>query len=711
MNRLKVPHAIKPGIFILFFSTEERDNCLLSLYLTFYSFFYHAHKGIKLLKTKIFLITIFLILLTLILASNISAQEEKILKRGFGGVISKEKLLEKIEKGESITGHVIKGYDLSEIIKNTVYEIEINFSIIEGGLNLPTLIKNRITINSSEILPGPHEVAVSASNLFFYKGFNCAGTTISGGVDFSGAIFNGYVDFSETIFNGVTDFSKTYFKESVFFSGAIFNKRARFSYANFNNMADFSFSLPAGLTPPLDYLKKPLTGAVFNEDVTFVGAIFNGVSFRKAAFHEKADISWSIFNGAVFFSNATFNKLAIFKGAEFLNTLVLDSAVFKEAANFRAAKIKRLSYDSAESPVIIEGRFDFRNATITEAHFQDIIFEKDIDFSDVEFGVPLNKESERVHDCFSIVFKFVTFESDAYFIRTNFSGNTALENINFKKRVDFTDADFTNKMVDCKQNFSLSYINFQNLLIKWGQLPDTNFWMGKTKDKIKSFRDIEREKLKEKGEDDKKEERSEEKLQPLSQVLEGFEKIFRSQNQLSDANKSYYHMKNAELREKSIGKAFWQWFPGQIHWSLWWITCGYGTKFWWILGWSIFFNLFFAIIYCIKGHLKKQPHPETKQEFIFKLRFFDFPRHYLTQNSKGNSKGSLEKFINAFIFSFVVLFKIGYRDTTISGRILGIDYKYIVWLGWVVGYYLLAALIVTLFNTMPIINKLLSSVF
>src|SRR5258708_84195 len=48
--------------------------------------------------------------------------------------------------------------------------------------------------------------------------------------------------------------------------------------------------------------------------------------------------------------------------------------------SFRDAKIRRLNFNNTESPMVIEGRCDFRHAQVSDSLFQDTIFEKDIDF-------------------------------------------------------------------------------------------------------------------------------------------------------------------------------------------------------------------------------------------------------------------------------------------------------------------------------------------
>jgi hypothetical protein len=42
---------------------------------------------------------------------------------------------------------------------------------------------------------------------------------------------------------------------------------------------------------------------------------------------------------------------------------------------------------------------------------------------------------------------------------------------------------------------------------------------------------------------------------------------------------------------------------------------------------------------------------------------------------------------------------------------MGIRYGYIVWFEWILGFVLLAAIVETLSNTLPMINRLISGIF
>jgi hypothetical protein len=99
-------------------------------------------------------------------------------------------------------------------------------------------------------------------------------------------------------------------------------------------------------------------------------------------------------------------------------------------------------------------------------------------------------------------------------------------------------------------------------------------------------------------------------------------------------------------------------------------------------------------------------------DFTFKQRFLEFPRKYLTGTPKSwTNNEKVIRFATSVRLSSFILFKFGYRDTTISGKLLRIDYRYIIWTEWLLGFVLLGFLAVTLSNTLPILHKLVSAVF
>lgn len=579
---------------------------------------------------KILLIVIFSIFLIPISKSILSAQNvEK--QRGRKGNICKEQILSKFIKGEFVDDYVLRGNDIIEITKETNHQIQISNSIIEGGLDftkLPTLTLEKIELPTNWI---------EKQKEVFFK-------TKSPILKNIHIVQNRIVIVDSEIRSKDGDFSinaeGAFFYEAIDFDGATFSGGAHFGEATFSDYAD-------------------LCEATFSGEADFSYATFSvHVHFSDTTFNDKAD-----------FVNATFRKLAYFKEAVFHNTLIFRFSKFEEYADFRDSRIRKLDFNNVESPITLEGRIDFRRAIISEAHFEDIIFEKDLDLSDVHFCIPL-ATSENVKNL-AVVFRYVTFESNAYFIRTAFNGNTAFERVNFKKDANFTGANFMHKKNDDKHKFfSLSYISVENLLIKLDQFPNPESWVSASNDRIKSFIDSAKEKKKDEKKSkgiEKAGSREGARLEALSEVLKGLEANFRKHNQLADANSAFYYRKRAELKEPRNKEVSWSSFQKKLEWFFWGIPCGYGTKIWWIIGWSFFFNVVFATIYSVKASLKRESPPKRKTEFIFKQRLFDLPKEYLTLSSSHEIKyKSIRKFINALRFSSVVLFKIGYRDTTVA---------------------------------------------
>lgn len=565
-------------------------------------------------------------------------------KKGIRGPLDKEAIILKVSTGDSIEGYVLKGDDLIDIVRETDYEISIRNAVIEGGLDftrlpgenldqvqLPadwdekesfinvrssylnafTVVKNKLLISHSEIGSDDSGFSVNA--------------------EFS--LFAESLSFEETVFDGHANFLGTVLNQEISFSGSVFREKANFLGAEFFSKAGFP-------------------SAVFGGDAVFMGADFR----------EKAD-----------FFRSEFARFAYFEGARFRGTLDISLSKFKEYADFRNTSVRLLNFNNDASPAVVEGRADFRRAKISEAHFQDIVFEKNADFSEAQFGIPLD-ETDTTED-FKSVFKFVTFESDAYFFKTRFSGYTAIQVVNFNKIANFRDAEFIARE-NIGRQFSFSYLNFDHLLITWKQFPDLKYWQNESE--------------------------TEEKPEPLSEVLKGIEANFRKQNQLDDANKAYYYRKETELKETEDRGFYWglEWFWG--------ISCGYGTDIWRILGWSLLFDFIFTLIYCAGKLEKERQPPVSGPDFEFKQRLFDLPRVFLTA---ANFPRKDIKFVDALRFSTVILFKVGTRHITISGKFIGIPYRYIVRFEWILGFVLLAAIAETLSNTLPMINRLISGIF
>jgi hypothetical protein len=171
-------------------------------------------------------------------------------------------------------------------------------------------------------------------------------------------------------------------------------------------------------------------------------------------------------------------------------------------------------------------------------------------------------------------------------------------------------------------------------------------------------------------------------------------------------------MKIAELKEARMQSNLLRRIWLEIEWIFWGIGFGYGTKLSSTLITFFLTFLFFAIIYYAKGKFKKHLSAGGKEESTFKLKGFVSPKLYLTESpSKKRMDTDLEgmkKFAYAAFLSLAVLFKLQFKQTTISGKLGKIDLKNIVMAEWALGYLLFIALIFTLKNTSPLFSAIMA---
>lgn len=543
------------------------------------------------------------------------------------------------------------------------------------------------------------------------------------------------IDFNNIVIHGISSFQASYFLGDTNFSEANFIKKSDFSLTKFQSEADFyhvtfqsnalfvntKFFGDAEFSKGIFYEHADFSESSFQQVTDFSGTTFRGnVDFSKCCFqsenlfknvifNKEAGFYETTFHGALDFFESIFHELAYFKYSQFYEVIKVKNAKFLGYVDFRNCLIARLDMYSHKSPTIIKNRMDFRNAWIGAAHFQDVVFEDDVDFSGVIFG-----ESNSIHENMkrtqnAVVFRFVTFEGNASFIRSSFSCDLSLEMISAKGFVNYRDVQFFNEKDKPNQRFLLSYINVPNFYIEWSQVPDISRWVRTEDELIYSFADKE---IFADSQAKAQKIHSDHSIEPISEVLQMFEKAFH--NRLADKNDVIYLRQCLELEEiRASTKFTFYRLQKELEWYLWGMFTGYGTKIWWSISWCIFFQLLFSSIYWYSGTLiRTNSDIEDDHDHTFKQRLFDLPRLFLTEKKFIKiPKENLDRWINAMRFSFVILFKFGYRDTSISGKFFGIDYAVIVWIEWILGFFLVSYLAVTLSNTMPLVNRMISGVF
>lgn len=525
-----------------------------------------------------------------------------------------------------------------------------------------------------------HEIVVHGSS-------NFQGVVFQGNTVFSESRFLQKADFSNASFHSDADFFHVYFQDQAIFTETCFKKEAEFSKNILNANSNFSGTRFQDL---VDF-----SGSSFRGKADFSKAIFQSESLLKnIIFHKEGNFFEAVFHDQVDFFESTFHHLAYFKSTQFYDILKIKNVQFNGYVDFRNCLVNHLDIYSQKSPTIIKDRVDFRNAWIGSGHFQDVVFEDDVDFSGVIFGDKDRKENS------AIVFRFVTFKEDVSFIRAVFACHLSMEMITAKGFINFRDVDFSRT-----DKIMLSYLNISNIYIEWSQIPGIEKWICEQKDRIYSFADKELFNRK------KQRRIVDLSIEPISELLVMFEDIF--QNRLADKNDVIYLRKCIELNETRQSKEMtFNRLQFEFEWYFWGMFTGYGTKIWWITGWCLFFHCIFSILYWWQGTLSRTyAASDSEYDHTFKQRLFDLPQLFITEKKPLQIKRMhMDRLVNACRFSSVILFKIGYRDTTISGKIFGVDYIVIVWIEWLLGFFLLSCLAVTLSNTMPLVNRLISGV-
>ena len=531
------------------------------------------------------------------------------------------------------------------------------------------------------------------ANANFEDSVSFNGTRFGGRAAFSGQFFPADTQFADAEFSGLAEFARARFQQRALFGNTKFVDGADFAGATFEQLASFQSAEFLG--------ESDFSDTRFGDEAGFVNARFGGLVFFVSMQVERfARFRSATFDGEVDFDGAAFGESADFQGTSFKDLLTLTGTDFGAYADFRDAEIAMLDLNSVHNPTILRSRFDMRGARIGEAHFQDVIFEADVDFSDASFGLSLpSEETDAAEDPApgTTILRFATFEDDVSFARARFAGRLAVENVKFQRTADFTDADFSAIARGNSPSFAFSYVDFGDLRLRWPQLPEPRYWVQSEEDAIrgaiKTTSPVGRP-------------------EPISRTLSELEVSFKAGGRLDDANAAYFQRKLAELGEARSGGWDTSRLLFESEWLFWGLVCGYGTKIWWALGWALLANLIFTLIYWSSATVTRQPHPDTKEEFSFRLRLLDLPKQYSAERADLPVKsGPLRKLIDSLRVSTVILFKLGYRDTTLAGRFGPLPIAYVVAVEWGLGFYLLAALTVTLANTQPLINRLIAGVF
>ncbi len=507
----------------------------------------------------------------------------------------------------------------------------------------------------------------------------------------------GEINFQDAIFAGDVLFEKLAWSNRMDMNGAV---AAREFYA-LANEGELNF---AGMAFEGEARFAGLIGNAFLYDTTFesdasfinIGGLLN---LQGVAFQGRTTLA-GLFTDDVDLSGALFNDLVSFRDSDMRGSLVLNSSTARGFVDFRDARLRELDFRNP-SLTLVPGRVDFRGAQIASLCLKDVVFAKDVDFSDARLGAlegaataqgTETAAEEGCGDPSLTSLRFVTFEGNAFFLRSQILGDLTLEDVGFNGTADFTDAVLQGRRTPAR--FLLSYLRFADLSIRWDQLPPPERWDNP----------IARERS---GGD-----AGGRPLETLSAALFKLEESFRWKSLLHDANEAHYHAKLAELAQARQEQDLGERWALEAEWLFWGLTSGYGRRIWPLLAGSLLLCLFFAVLFSF-CRLERRALPESSGEFSLRLRLLDMPHVYLKRAEGAADPGGLShsRFVTALRLSALLLFKIGYRDTLVSGRLGFLPARLLVLIEWLLGFYVLACLTITLANTWPLVNRLISGVF
>ncbi len=397
-------------------------------------------------------------------------------------------------------------------------------------------------------------------------------------------------------------------------------------------------------------------------------------------------------------------------GARIQDNIVLDQAIFGNHIDFRGADIGALSLDNSHSPQIISARVDFRGASIANTLLTETLFTAGVDFSGVSFGDSKKPDSNstpltgrkrdscvRTDESSPLTrFQFVTFEQNVSFRGARFCTMLDFDHLTFNKAADFTGADFDGIEDFGPRSFRLSNVQFEDLRIQWEQLPNAGYWAGPEEDKAESGTA-------------KADRASLLNLppEPISRTMRQFEKLFRQQGLLDDANAAYYSSKRAQLFEARSGDVLSERIFREMEWLFWGLVSGYGTKLWWVFGWSTAIIFLFALFYYCTKAISWKRQSSREFDFDFKLRLLDLPDLYIERDTDAAQVDTVNlTFATALRASTVIFTKVGRRNMIVSR-----NHGKLVYVEWWLGLIFVAVFTVTLTNTQPLFNRLLAGLF
>jgi len=342
------------------------------------------------------------------------------------------------------------------------------------------------------------------------------------------------------------DLGNSIFQNGVSFEGTNFTNLTWFSGSSFEGNADFRDSQSSG------------------GDANFWWANFGGpANFREVEFGGGALFCWAKFNRYADFMRAVFSSFADFSAAEFsFGDADFSHVVFSDIANFNEVQFsgRDVNFRGAK----FSGRANFEKAQFTD---------RDANFRGAEFSGGDANFEEAHFSGGEANFSGADFSGgNVEFVGADFSGSNAdFRKVDFGDDVSFEDSSFdhanltledareirilrlSNSTFENESTISLKGTDYEWLYVHWDQIKYGFVYNGEAYlILIKNLRNIE---------------------------------------YFEDADDCYYQYR----RERQAMRSWWE--MAKYIDILAWLTCGYGIRPGYTLGWSLVLVSFFGIVF------------------------------------------------------------------------------------------------------------------
>lgn len=421
------------------------------------------------------------------------------------------------------------------------------------------------------------------------------------------------------------------------------------------------------------------SGTTFERDAFFVNSTFDdSVNFSGATFNQQAHFGSSIFNAPV-----------IFDGAHFTDILGFDATQFHKEVTFRNTAF------NTSIPLVFVGTEFKSDVIFVNSNFaNDTIFlntpmASSVDFSGVEFKAITRFEGTTFGG--ATTFSKAIFGNDVIFASTQSNAPTSFQSAIFQ-----ADVSFESSVFDVVDFYLISWhdeanFNFCNMIYTRLLSLDADFsWVRRIKTSSDAFCPA-----------------------FAADVFARLETNFREQGRQTLANEAYYYKRVAECDYVPVGSSIF-------------FDCWLGKPFGYLvrparaLAISIGGILLFGICLAFLGARRKQSAEKTQlviPEALLKHTELDnfslvvdaSKTRKETQTST-RKEGYLIAIEEGFAVSLTAFFSLRQIqwDTASQKRRVRWIIALLVFAEWIFGYYMLVGLALTLANTLPVLEKVLS---